>query len=57
MAATVQRSESEIDDVRNEVVDLIDEGSSKFPGMSYEEGVENALSWVFGERDESPMVD
>jgi len=32
-------------------------GRSKFPGMSYEEGVRAALEWVLGHCDESPMED
>ena len=30
---------------------------SKFPGMTYEEGVMAALDWVLGVSEESPMED
>lgn len=33
------------------------EGGSQWPGMNYEQGVENALRWVTGESDEAPMSD
>lgn len=44
-----------IAEVRDEAMLLAIEGKSKWPGMSYEQGVEAALDWVLGERDESPM--
>ena len=30
---------------------------SRYPGMSYEEGVEAALAWVTGNSDDAPMED
>lgn len=48
------RPQSEIDDQMNKASDAVD-GGGKWPGMSYEEGVEAALSWVCGLRDEVPM--
>lgn len=29
-------------------------GRSHFPGMNYEQGVDDALRWVLGHTDESP---
>lgn len=40
-----------INEARNTASAGIDAGS-RWPGMSYEEGVENALAWVQGEGDE-----
>lgn len=51
------RSQREIDEQLNLAVDQTMEGSSKWPGMTYEDGVENALRWVTGETDEAPMED
>lgn len=31
--------------------------SSLWPGMTYEQGVINALEWVLGQREQPPMVD
>lgn len=31
------------------------DGGSKWPGMSYEEGVSAALRWAIGESDDKPM--
>ena len=33
----------------DECNDYIDDGGSKFPGMSYEEGVVAALEWALGD--------
>lgn len=50
-----KRSTEEIDNVVNDAWDSINEGSSRYPGMSYEEGVRAALDWVTGETDENPF--
>jgi len=50
----VKRSQEEIDDVLNKAADGMDMGS-KWPGMSYEEGVHNAINWLLGYHDENPM--
>lgn len=39
----------EIDNVLNTCMEQMDEGGSRWPGMSYEQGVEAALRWVRGE--------
>lgn len=31
--------------------------ATKWPAMSYEQGVETALDWVLGNGDEPPMAD
>lgn len=50
----VQKTQDEIDEVLNQVYEAIDQGERRFPGMSYEQGVEAALEWVIGNRDEDP---
>lgn len=50
------RTDKEID----EQLDLANEGinnGSKFHGMSYEEGVKNAIEWMRGDVNEKPMDD
>ena len=50
----ITRSEDEINDVLNKASEQIDSGT-KWPGMSYEEGVRNAIYWLTGFDDEHPM--
>ena len=52
----MQRPQSEIDDQLNKAAEGLDTGS-KWPGMSYEQGVDAALRWVAGYSDEAPMDD
>lgn len=48
---------------KNEINDQIDKANegvnegSKFPGMSYEEGVVSALEWVMSNDNPAPMDD
>lgn len=53
----MMKSSSDIDDVIADAVDQQDTGESKFPGMSYEDEVIQALRWVTGEDDSNPMED
>lgn len=48
-------TQEQIDDVLNRAAVVHDEGT-RWPGMSYEEGVENALRWMLGEGGD-PMND
>ena len=62
MERTIQRSESEINELLNKAAEGLDIQpvrayiGSRFPGMSYEEGIVNTLSWLFGDFD-NPMDD
>lgn len=47
-------SQEEIDKVLNAVANQIDEGGSRFPGMTYEEGVREAIYWILGNTEENP---
>ncbi len=51
----IQRSDDEINDLLNICSDQINEGESKFSGMSYEQGIEAGIQWVTGEIDENIM--
>jgi len=53
-ALGVRRSEEEIDRVQNWAEDHVERGEQSFPGMSYEDGVANALRWVLGQSDDAP---
>lgn len=50
------RSPDEVDEQLNAAADGMDNGS-KWPGMSYEQGVDAALRWVTGITDDKPMED
>lgn len=47
--------QQEIDQVLNQCAEAADDGRSKFPGMSYEQGVEAAIRWMQG--DGAPPLD
>ena len=49
-------SQKQIDDALNKASEGIDEGT-KWPGMSYEEGVKAGIEWVLGYNDDDPMSD
>lgn len=50
------RSQTEIDEQIGRCVDAMESPSgSKYPGMSYEEGVLAAIDWLTGETDDPPM--
>lgn len=51
-----ERTQSEIDEQMNLAADGENDGS-KYPGMSYEQGVKAALEWVTGITDTKPMED
>lgn len=51
------RSENEIADLENAAFEHLDQGS-KFPGMSYEQGILATLEWLGGQTDAiNPMDD
>jgi hypothetical protein len=47
------RSEDEI----YEQIDKALENDGRYPGMTYEQGVDAALRWAIGHADEPPMED
>ena len=46
MIYRIYRTEEEIDDLLNDVTEQQDAGSSKYPGMTYEEGIAAAIDWL-----------
>jgi len=53
----IKRSNEEIDDVLNKTSESVDQGTTRWAGMSYEQGVEAAILWVTGQTDDNPMED
>lgn len=53
----ITRPEDAIDDLLNNVMDKIDEGGSKFPGLTFEEGVRDSILWLTGQSQDHPYED
>lgn len=48
-------TEEQLDDALNTAYENKDEMGSKWPGMSYEDGVIATIEWVKGDRAEHPF--
>lgn len=51
------RTAAEVDAQLNRAMEAVDAGTTAWPGMTYEQGVDNALRWVTGQSDDVPMED
>jgi len=51
----IKKTDEEINDLLNACSDQTDKGGSKFPGMSYEEGLQAAIEWLTSVSDEHPL--
>lgn len=51
----IKRTRQEIDEQIGLALEQIEKGHSKYFGMTYEEGVDNALRWVLGDSNDAPM--
>ena len=58
MPYRVTKTEKEIDDLLNQCVEAMNKGS-KYPGMTYEEGIDAALCWALnlGRDSDHPLND
>jgi hypothetical protein len=56
MRRKIVRTDEEINEVLNKAAESMDSGT-RWRGMTYEEGVQNALLWLFGELPDNPMPD
>ena len=50
-------TEREINDVLNQCVEAEETGESRWPGMSYEQGVKAGIEWVLGQTTDNPLDD
>ena len=55
----MRRSDKEVNEQldRASGVQRTEKGSSRWPGMTYEEGVDAAIRWMNGDTDDKPMED
>ena len=51
------KNEKEIQEVIKEADAHVFDGRTKFPSMTYEDGVKAALEWVLGITETDPMAD
>ncbi|MBO7322163.1 MAG: hypothetical protein J6U51_01075 [Bacteroidales bacterium] len=51
----IARSDEQIDELYDKALDAL--YSSKFPGMTYEQGIRYTLAWILGESDDNPLDD
>jgi predicted secreted Zn-dependent protease len=55
MSTEIVRKEEEVDDLLNKCSDQINDGGSKYPGMTYEQGIEAAIRWLTDDQWENPL--
>ena len=53
----IHRDDQQIDDILNLCSERIEQGGSKFTGMTYEQGIDAAIQWILGNEDSNPMED
>jgi len=53
----LEKTEEEVDDIVNRCGEQESKGGSKWPGMTYEQGVRAALDWIVGWSDDHPLDD
>lgn len=53
----IVRTEKEINQLLNQCVEAEETGISKFPGMTYEQGIKEAIEWLCGDSDCYPLDD
>lgn len=51
---TITRTDKEIDNLRNAVSIKIGKGGTQYGGMTYEQGIDEAIRWLVGETEEHP---
>jgi hypothetical protein len=53
MAVTFKRTPQEVDELGNKIDTFV---PSKYPGMTYEQGIEETILWLLDEHAEPPAV-
>ena len=53
----IKQSEEDIAHLEAWAMKTFETGESHYPGMTYEDGVREALNWLFGRNENSPADD
>ena len=53
----IKRTDEEIDAIISACMEKEDEGGSRYPGMTYEQGLKEALMWIVGDLEGDPYGD
>ena len=53
----IVRTEKEINQLLNEYVEAEEMGTTKFPGMTFEQGLKEAIEWLSGDSNCYPLAD
>lgn len=48
-------TDEQIDEVVDKCCTQIQQGGSKYPGMSYEQGLRDAIDWLTGDSEDIPL--
>lgn len=51
----IEPTQSDIDTVLDKCSESQDIGESRYPGMTYEEGLRDAIEWMQGDADDHPL--
>ena len=51
----IKREDAEVDALLNQCIEQEAEGGSKFPGMTYEQGITAGIDWLLGHADGNPL--
>lgn len=54
---SIKRNDDEINDVMNWADEAENSGESKFPGMTFEQGVAQMFRWLTGDSEDRPDAD
>ncbi len=51
----IKRTQEEIDEQMNAACESFDSGWSRYPGMTYEDGIRAVYNWFIGHIDDPPL--
>lgn len=51
------RTSDHIDELLNQCADSEENGTSKYPGMTYEQGIQAAIRWLTEQDESQPLED
>lgn len=51
----IARTDAEVNELVDKCADAENNGTTRYPGMTYEQGIRAALEWVTGSQDGHPL--